>query len=76
MDNSNVLQDWDLDNRVTNLDLTDDYALHNKYVMQVNSKPYSEETGWELAGKYDFDKNEWNFGSGRPGFDFNFLNTK
>lgn len=64
-------QDWDIDGKIDNLDLSKQ-ELGKQYTFQTQKMEQSDESQWEVAGKYDFDKEDWQFGDKKLGFDFSF----
>lgn len=63
-------EDWDLMGKM-NIDVTNNYK-GMKYVMHTRTSPYESdshaESGWEVAGKYDFENTNWEV-DGKPGID-------
>lgn len=73
--------EWNIAGKMNNMDLTDNYKAGMKFVMSTATMadtggsmnyPKESDSGWEVAGKYDMEKSDWNFNDGKVGFEFSF----
>ena len=74
-------EDWHISGKMPNMDLTDGYKHGTKFIMSTatmeggynnDNYPKESDSGWEVAGKYDMEKSDWNFNDGKVGFEFSF----
>lgn len=74
-------EEWDIAGKMNNMDLTDGYKHGTKFIMSTatmehggyaSNMPKESDSGWEVAGKYDMEKSDWNFNDGKVGFEFSF----